>query len=94
MRSGGVAVVARERAVRAEMAAAAAAVCAVEANSDARAALPAAAPAICPVREKASNRIGAAAMRPIRPGTGAPSGRPTQTPMVRLPSKPTDQASR
>jgi len=29
-----------------------------------------------------SNRIGAAAVRPIRPGTGAPSGRPTQTPIV------------
>ena len=43
---------------------------------------------------KASNRIGAAASRPIRPGTGAPSGRPTQTPIVCLPSKPTDQASR
>ena len=28
------------------------------------------------------------------PGTGAPSGRPTHTPMVILPSKPTDQASR
>jgi len=27
-------------------------------------------------------------------GTGAPSGRPTQTPMVMRPSKPTDQASR
>src|SRR5262249_10082966 len=47
-----------------------------------------------PVRAKASNRIGAAATRPTRPGTGAPSGRPTQTPMVRLPSKPTAQASR
>ena len=45
-------------------------------------------------RAKASNRIGAAAMRPTRPGTGAPSGRPTQTPIVCLPSKPTDQASR
>src|SRR5262249_44429688 len=42
-----------------------------------------------PVRAKASNRIGAAATRPTSPGTGAPSGRPTQTPMVRLPSKPT-----
>ena len=47
-----------------------------------------------PVRAKASNRIGAAAVRPTRPGTGAPSGRPTQTPMVRRPSKPTAQASR
>ena len=47
-----------------------------------------------PERAKASNRIGAAAVRPTRPGTGAPSGRPTQTPMVRLPSKPIDQASR
>ena len=47
-----------------------------------------------PERANASNRIGAAAARPTRPGTGAPSGRPTQTPMVRLPSKPTDQASR
>ena len=47
-----------------------------------------------PVRAKASNRIGAAAVRPTRPGTGAPSGRPTQTPMVMRPSKPTDQASR
>ena len=47
-----------------------------------------------PMRAKASNRIGAAALRPTRPGTGAPSGRPTQTPMVRLPSKPTDHASR
>ena len=28
------------------------------------------------------------------PGTGAPSGRPTQTPMVIRPSKPTAQASR
>ncbi len=47
-----------------------------------------------PVRAKASNRIGAAATRPLRPGTGAPSGRPTHTPIVRLPSKPTAQASR
>ena len=47
-----------------------------------------------PVRAKASNRIGAALARPTRPGTGAPSGRPTQTPIVRLPSKPTDHASR
>jgi len=31
---------------------------------------------IFPVRANASNRIGAAAVRPIRPGTGAPSGRP------------------
>ena len=30
----------------------------------------------------------------ISPGTGAPSGRPTQTPMVRVPSNPTAQASR
>ncbi len=45
-------------------------------------------------RANASNRIGAAALRPISRGTGAPSGRPTQTPMVYLPSKPTDQASR
>jgi len=49
---------------------------------------------IFPVRAKASNRIGAAAARPTRPATGAPSGRPTQTPMVMRPSKPTDQASR
>ncbi len=47
-----------------------------------------------PRRANASNRIGAAAMRPTSPGTGAPSGRPTQTPMVCLPSKPIDQASR
>ena len=47
-----------------------------------------------PLRAKASNRIGAAAPRPTNPGVGAPSGRPTQTPMVRLPSKPTAQASR
>ena len=45
-------------------------------------------------RAKASNRIGAAAVRPAKPLTGAPSGLPTQTPMVRLPSKPTAQASR
>ena len=32
--------------------------------------------------------------RPINPGTGAPSGRPTHTPIVRLPSYPTDHASR
>ena len=32
-------------------------------------------------RAKASIRIGAAASMPIRPGTGAPSGRPTQTPI-------------
>ena len=49
---------------------------------------------IFPVRAKASNRIGAAAVRPTRPGTGAPSGRPTHTPIVIRPSKPTDQASR
>ena len=49
---------------------------------------------IFPVRAKASNRIGAAAVRPTSPGTGAPSGRPTHTPMVMRPSKPTDQASR
>ena len=48
----------------------------------------------CGPRAKASNRIGAAAVRPARPLTGAPSGLPTQTPMVRLPSKPTAQASR
>jgi len=47
-----------------------------------------------PVRAKASKRIGAAAVRPTRPGTGAPSGRPTHTPMVSRPSKPIDQASR
>ena len=47
-----------------------------------------------PMRANASNRIGAAAARPTKPGTGAPSGRPTQTPTVRLPSKPTDHASR
>src|SRR5262245_49973365 len=47
-----------------------------------------------PIRAKASNRIGAAAVRPVRPVTGAPSGLPTHTPMVRLPSKPTAQASR
>src|ERR1700733_7516608 len=45
-------------------------------------------------RANASNRIGAAALRPISPGTGAPSGLPTHTPMVWLPLKPTDQASR
>ena len=48
----------------------------------------------CPVRANASNRIGAAVVRPTIPGTGAPSGRPTQTPMVMRPSKPTAQASR
>src|SRR3954452_8236486 len=47
-----------------------------------------------PVRAEASNRIGAAAALPIRPGTGAPSGRPTHTPMVCRPSNPTAQASR
>jgi len=47
-----------------------------------------------PVRAKASNRMGAAAVRPTMPGAGAPSGRPTHTPMVMRPSKPTDQASR
>ncbi len=47
-----------------------------------------------PERAKASNRIGAATARPTMPGTGAPSGRPTQTPMVICPSKPTAQASR
>jgi len=47
-----------------------------------------------PERVKASHRTGAAAVRPVRPATGAPSGRPTQTPTVRVPSKPTDHASR
>jgi hypothetical protein len=47
-----------------------------------------------PIRAKLSNRIGAAPLRPISPGTGAPSARPTQTPTVRRPSKPIDQASR
>ena len=35
-----------------------------------------------PSRSKASNRIGAAAWRPMRPGVGPLSGRPTQTAMV------------
>ena len=48
----------------------------------------------CGSLAKASNRIGAAAVRPTSPLTGAPSGRPTHTPMVRLPSNPTAQASR
>jgi len=37
-----------------------------------------------PSRSKASNRIGAAASRPIRPGVGPLSGRPTQTAIVVL----------
>ena len=49
---------------------------------------------VAPSRAKASIRIGAAASTPIRPGTGAPSGRPTQTPMTWRPSKPIAQASR
>ena len=35
-----------------------------------------------PSRSKASNRIGAAASRPIRPGVGPLSGRPTHTAIV------------
>ena len=38
--------------------------------------------AVKPERANASNKIGAADARPYRPGTGAPSGRPTQTPIV------------
>ena len=74
--------IARRRARRDGSAAAAAAAC--RWRRRARPSAPAAAaPACLPVRAKASNRIGAAAVRPRRPGTGAPSGRPTQTPMVR-----------
>ena len=47
-----------------------------------------------PSRAKASKRMGAAAVRPVMPGTEEPSGRPTQTATVRRPSKPTAQASR
>src|SRR6202041_655555 len=47
-----------------------------------------------PSRSNASNRIGAAASRPIRPGVGPLSGRPTQTAMVVRRSKPTASASR
>ena len=47
-----------------------------------------------PERAKASNKMGAALARPTSPGTGEPSGRPTHTPMVMRPSKPTAQASR
>ena len=47
-----------------------------------------------PSRSKLSNRMGAAALMPEMPGTGAPSGRPTQTPITVLPSKPMAQASR
>ena len=50
----------------------------------------------CPARCAQRRRTGSA---PRRRGRSAPAparrpGRPTQTPMVRLPSKPTDQASR
>jgi hypothetical protein len=47
-----------------------------------------------PDRANASNRIGAAEARPTNPGTGAPSGRPTQTPTVIRPSNPIAHASR
>src|SRR4029079_12395774 len=46
-----------------------------------------------PIRVKASNRIGAAGVRPTRSETGSLSGRPTQTATVLAPSKPTAQAS-
>ena len=47
-----------------------------------------------PKRAKASNRIGAAAVRPTSPGTAPLSGRPIHTPIVTRRSKPTAQASR
>ncbi len=47
-----------------------------------------------PRRSKASNRIGAAAWRPMRPGVAPLSGRPTQTAMVVARSKPIASASR
>ncbi len=43
-------------------------------------------------RAKASNRMGAAAARPVRPGTGAPSGRPIQTP-IGVPAVKADRPS-
>ena len=46
------------------------------------------------MRAKASNRIGAAASRPVRPGEGELSGRPTQTATVEPRSKPIASASR
>src|SRR5208337_474374 len=47
-----------------------------------------------PRRAKASNRIGAATCRPISPGVGPLSGRPTQTAIVVSRSRPTASASR
>ncbi len=47
-----------------------------------------------PSLSNASNRIGAAASRPINPGVGPLSGRPTQTAIVVPLSKPTESASR
>ena len=47
-----------------------------------------------PSLAKASNKIGAAAIRPTSPGTAPLSGRPTQTAMVVRRSKPAAQASR
>jgi len=47
-----------------------------------------------PSLSNASNRIGAAIVMPDNPGTGAPSGRPTQTPITVLPSNPIDHPSR
>ena len=41
------------------------------------------------IRWNASNRMGAAAVRPTRPGVEAPSARPTQTATVWRPSYPT-----
>src|ERR1700729_2245028 len=49
---------------------------------------------LLPSRSKASNRIGAAASRPIRPGVGPLSGGPAQTPIVVRLSKPIASASR
>src|SRR5262249_57284794 len=43
---------------------------------------------------KALSRVGAAVLRPKRPGRAVPSARPTHTPTVQLVDMPTAQASR